>query len=1134
MVAKTVKVAFTNTGLDKLMSSMEKLSEQTSELRDGVDIPIHLLDDGETQAKLDALAARVAEINGGDGASLDVSLLGSDEALEGLDAGTVALDEYNKASIETTESLERLTVAQESYGAGSAEVIAAQDEFTAATLRSMDAQLRLGEVDLSTSAKTKASADSQDALAEKTEASSSAFAGMGSKLGMIGIGLAVVSGVSLKMAGNFDAMATTLVTGAGESEKNLDMVKSGMLAISAQTATSVDEVESGMYLIESAGFHGAEGLKVLAAAAQGAKVGNASLADVANAVTSALNAYHLSGSHAVAITNALIATTAAGKMHMDDLAKSLGNVLPIAASAHISFSQVGGALATMTMQGMTTRRASMNLANAIRSLVSPSATASAEMADLGLNANTISKNLGKVGLTGTLDELTEAILRNQKGGSILASSFDQMAGPAKALAEEILKGSISSGALTNAEKALSPMQAALVAQFDKSATSATGLKQTFDSAMKTMMGGATGLNVALLLGGQNASVFSKNVGSVNAALDGTGKTVTGFNLVQKDLNFQMDQAKVSAKDTAISFGEALMPAVTTLMGPISHFAEVIAESSAASKIFAGIVVTVLAVALGTKLVQGFQAVGSAASATWGLITKLVPALGAETVATEGAETAQEGLNLAFMANPIGLIITGLVLLGVAFYELTTHCKAFRDFWVDTWKLMEDAAQATWSWLKNNWEVLVAALLSIATAGMSLVALEVYKHWSDIENYTDDLRHDLASIWDGIGSDIDGIWDTVWDNTIGRLTRGIQDAENRLSQFKGWLGSFFGNAGSWLVSAGEDLIHGLYAGADNVIHDVGSWVSGIGHDIVSAVESFFGIHSPSTVFAGIGGNLMLGLLKGMIAHNPVDFITKILGSMPNAIMDILGKGFLNITQLPGELLTKLFGIGGHVASDVSGFAKGVWNSLFGGGGGGGAGAGVTQWAGVIQSALAMLGQPLSLLGDVEHRMNQESGGNDTVVNKWDSNWAAGTPSVGLMQVIGPTFDAYAGPFKTVGPFEYGTSVNPLANVYAGLNYALHAYGSIASAMMKSGGYAKGGIINEPMFAMGASGNGLWLGEQGPEAVVPLTGGYSPRGGGGNNIIINIGVATDPDATAASIHKMLRRYKGKRGGMSLGLS
>lgn len=130
--------------------------------------------------------------------------------------------------------------------------------------------------------------------------------------------------------------------------------------------------------------------------------------------------------------------------------------------------------------------------------------------------------------------------------------------------------------------------------------------------------------------------------------------------------------------------------------------------------------------------------------------------------------------------------------------------------------------------------------------------------------------------------------------------------------------------------------------------------------------------------------------------------------------------------------------------------------------GAVGSGVKQWTGVVDQALAMLGQPLTWEATVLRRMNQESGGNPNIVNKWDSNWAAGTPSVGLMQVIGPTFRSNAGQFLNTGPFEYGVSVDPLANTFAGLNYALHRYHSL-SALNQAGGYDFGGPIAPGPFA-----------------------------------------------------------------------
>jgi hypothetical protein len=138
-----------------------------------------------------------------------------------------------------------------------------------------------------------------------------------------------------------------------------------------------------------------------------------------------------------------------------------------------------------------------------------------------------------------------------------------------------------------------------------------------------------------------------------------------------------------------------------------------------------------------------------------------------------------------------------------------------------------------------------------------------------------------------------------------------------------------------------------------------------------------------------------------------------------------------------------------------------------GGAGGAGGGVTRWAPFILQALGLLHQPASLLGAVEHRMQQESGGNPTIVNTWDSNAMAGHPSVGLMQVIRGTFASNAGPFAGVGPFIEGVSVNPLANIYAGLHHALGSGRGLASVMLQPGGYDHGGTLLPGGIAMNSS-------------------------------------------------------------------
>jgi len=123
----------------------------------------------------------------------------------------------------------------------------------------------------------------------------------------------------------------------------------------------------------------------------------------------------------------------------------------------------------------------------------------------------------------------------------------------------------------------------------------------------------------------------------------------------------------------------------------------------------------------------------------------------------------------------------------------------------------------------------------------------------------------------------------------------------------------------------------------------------------------------------------------------------------------------------------------------------------GGGGGyggtpGAAGGAGRWAGTVLQALGMLGQPAAMVRGVLSLINSESGGNPNAINLWDSNAKAGYPSRGLMQTIPGTFEAN----RSMSLPD--NIVDPLANIYAGINYALKNYGP---GMLLAGGRHSGG-------------------------------------------------------------------------------
>lgn len=146
---------------------------------------------------------------------------------------------------------------------------------------------------------------------------------------------------------------------------------------------------------------------------------------------------------------------------------------------------------------------------------------------------------------------------------------------------------------------------------------------------------------------------------------------------------------------------------------------------------------------------------------------------------------------------------------------------------------------------------------------------------------------------------------------------------------------------------------------------------------------------------------------------------------------------------------------------------------GGGEDGPQGTGVARWRESVVRALNANGiEPNDFrVSKILATIQRESGGDPNVQNNWDSNARAGTPSIGLMQTIGPTFNAYKHP-------GHNNIRNGYDNLLAAINYIKHRYGTSDAAFNRVAayGYANGGLVRK---------NGVYELAEGdmPEYVIP---------------------------------------------------
>lgn len=102
--------------------------------------------------------------------------------------------------------------------------------------------------------------------------------------------------------------------------------------------------------------------------------------------------------------------------------------------------------------------------------------------------------------------------------------------------------------------------------------------------------------------------------------------------------------------------------------------------------------------------------------------------------------------------------------------------------------------------------------------------------------------------------------------IAGLKKGITDAISSVTEtakkILSAIKSAFDNFS--LFDIGKNLIQGLINGVNNMIETAKNAVANVGNAVIDKVKNVLGIHSPSTVFAEIGGYISQGLANGIAA------------------------------------------------------------------------------------------------------------------------------------------------------------------------------------------------------------------------------------------------------------------------------
>ena len=243
-------------------------------------------------------------------------------------------------------------------------------------------------------------------MASQNAAVARRFEAFGGQMGRIGgtltrtltLPILAIGAASVKMAMNFDESMKKIETLVGVSAGQVQAWHQDVLKMAGEVGRSPKELADALYFVTSAGFRGKAALDVLRASAQAAAVGLGETKVIADAVTSAVNAYGASNLSASAAVDVLIATVRAGKTSAESLAPVLGRVIPISAAMGVEFWEVGAALASMTRTGASAAEATTGLRAFLVGLLKPASQTKDALKSMGLTESQLVEITGGMNL----------------------------------------------------------------------------------------------------------------------------------------------------------------------------------------------------------------------------------------------------------------------------------------------------------------------------------------------------------------------------------------------------------------------------------------------------------------------------------------------------------------------------------------------------------------------------------------------------------------------------------------------------------------------------------------------------------------------------------------------------------------
>ena len=657
----------------------------------------------------------------------------------------------------TKEKLEALKTAQEQARQQLENGTLGQDKYDALQREIIETEEELRR--LQQEAETTSSVLSKiDEAGKKLEKVGDTIAGAGRAVMPVSGAVAGLGAVAVKTSADFDSAMSQVAAVSGATGSDFDALREKAREMGAKTKFSASEAAEAMNYMAMAGWKTEDMLSGIEGIMNLAAASGEDLATTSDIVTDALTAFGLTAGDSGHFADLLAAASSNANTNVSMMGETFKYCAPIAGALGYTAEDTAEMIGLMANAGIKSSQAGTSLRTIMTRLQGELELSGEALGDVTIQT---------ANADGSMREFSDII-------ADCRDAFSKMSESEKAASAETLVG----------KNAMSGFLALMNA--------APGDIEKLESAIATCSDEVDGYSGA-----------AEKMAAV----------------MQDNLNGQITILKSQLQELAISFGDALMPAVRKVVTAVQGFVDKLngmSESQRNTILRIGMLVA----ALGPFLVILGTCISKVGIAMQGFV-KLASAFGKLKVAVGNAHgvLGKIGAALGGVSAPVLAVVAVIAVLVAAFLHLWRTNEGFREVIIGTWNKVHSTISTFVEGIKQRlsalgfsfsdaanfirliWEGLCQFLGPIFIGAFNAIAVNIETILGVITGIFDVFSGLFTGNWDLLWQGVEEIFSSIWNGITGTFTNVTNTMKNVLNVFL----SFFGTNTTNVLNAVKAVV-----------------------------------------------------------------------------------------------------------------------------------------------------------------------------------------------------------------------------------------------------------------------------------------------------------------------------------------